>query len=311
MKAFHKLLPAAGVVAAVVTATAHAAPVVTTMSAGSLTASNLVSSLLSGSSGVTVVAGSETYTGSLSASGLFTNGGNNPANSVGIASGVILTSGDADFVSTANNNGEFTGNNGTPGNPLLDGLGQGTTHNASLLSFRFIPSGNFVQFSYVFGSEEYNNWVNTGFNDIFAFFVNGTNHALIPGTTAPVSIDNVNCGGPTDGAANHVNEMNCQFLRDNPPFSGLIDTQLDGLTTILSFIAPVNPGVENLIQLGIADVNDPANDSAAFIAAGIFAACGGPNPSSCGGHVPEPGSFALMAIGLAGLARMRRRDRSV
>lgn len=306
MKQFHKHALAAAF-AAIVTVPTHAAPVVTTMDAGSLTASNLVTTLLSGTSDVTVVAGSESYTGSLSASGKFTNGGNNIANSVGIQNGVILTSGDATFVSLPNDNGGYTGNNNSPGSALLNSLGQGLTNNASVLSFRFIPNGNFVQFSYVFGSEEYNNFVNTQFNDVFGFFVNGTNYALLPGTTTPVAINNVNCGGPTGGAANHVNEANCQYFRDNPPLSGLIDVQLDGLTKILSFVAPVNSGVENLMELGIADVSDSNLDSAVFIRGASFSTCGGPNQPRCGTDVPEPGSLVLFAIGIAGLARMRRR----
>ena len=53
-----------------------------------------------------------------------------------------------------------------------------------------------------------------------------------------------------------------------------LNTQLDGLTTVLSFIAPVNPGVQNTLVLAIADAGDTILDSAVFIAGGSVAAPG-------------------------------------
>ena len=58
-----------------------------------------------------------------------------------------------------------------------------------------------VTFRYAFGSEEYNEFVYLGFNDVFGFFVNGENCATVPDptdpeATVPVSIDTVNGGNP-------------------------------------------------------------------------------------------------------------------
>lgn len=105
-----------------------------------------------------------------------------------------------------------------------------------------MPTGNFIQFSYVFGSEEYNEWVGSQFNDVFGFFVNGVNYALIPGTSTPVAINDVNNGA------------NSAYYIDNT--SAFLDTQMDGLTKVLTLVAPVNSGVTNTMFIGIADAGD-------------------------------------------------------
>jgi hypothetical protein len=242
----------------------------------------LVSSLLGG--GITVVPGSVQYTGAAAASGLFVNGGTNLATSVGINNGVVLTTGDARFVagsaissddfpnkttaSTAGINNALTRNT-SPGSPLFNALTSAPTYNASILSFQFVPTGSTITLKYVFGSEEYGDVVNTGFPpDVLGVFVNGVNYALVPGTSVAVSTASINCGGPTSGAASGVTPQNCSLYRDNPPFYGNIDTELDGLTVVLTLTAPVKAGQVNTIQFGIANSSDSFADSALFIQAG-------------------------------------------
>ena len=129
------------------------------------------------------------------------------------------------------------------------------TNDAAILQFDFVPQFSTVQFDYVFGSEEYLEYVNEGFNDVFGFFVNGVNCATVPGTEGtPVSVDTINTG------------VNTGFFRNNAGAS--IDTELDGLTTMLQCDAAVNPGVTNTMRLAIADGGDSILDSAAFIRAG-------------------------------------------
>ena len=48
-----------------------------------------------------------------------------------------------------------------------------------ILEFDFFPSADTVKFNYVFAGEEYLEWVNTQFNDVFAFLISG------PGITGP------------------------------------------------------------------------------------------------------------------------------
>jgi hypothetical protein len=90
----------------------------------------------------------------------------------------------------------------------------------------------------------------------------------VPGTGVAVSTASVNCGGPTSGAATGVAPQNCNLYRDNPPFFGKIESELDGLTVVLTLTAPVNAGQVNTLQLGIANSLDSSADSAVFIQAG-------------------------------------------
>ena len=242
----------------------------------------MVSNLLGG--GIAIVPGSIQYTGATTASGIFVNGGTNLDTSVGINYGVVLTTGDARFVSGSATSAEDFPNkttafaagitnaltrNTAPGSSLFAGITTAQTFNASILSFQFIPSGSSITLKYVFGSEEYGDVVNTGFpNDVLGFFVNGVNYARVPGTSTAVSTATINCGGPTSGAANNVSPQNCNLYRDNPPFFGKIETELDGLTVVLTLTAPVNAGQVNTLQLGIANALDTFGDSAVFIQAG-------------------------------------------
>jgi len=242
----------------------------------------LVNSLLGG--GITVVPGSVEYTGASAASGLFINGGTDPAKSIGINNGVVLTTGDARFVTGSAISAEDFPNkttafgagilntltrNTSSGSPLFASLTSAPTFNASILSFQFIPSGSTITLRYVFGSEEYGDVVNTGYPpDVLGVFVNGVNYARVPGGSVAVSTASINCGGPVSGAASGVNPQNCSLYRDNPPFFGKIETELDGLTVVLTLTAPVLPGQVNTIQLGIANSADTSADSAVFIQAG-------------------------------------------
>ncbi len=222
-----------------------------------LTPDNLVDTLLG--DGITVT--NVSYSGANCAAGTFSGG----TGIIGFEEGIILSSGDIAFVVGPNNETGITKENYTPGDPDLDTLIAGlTTVDAAVLEFDFIPGTNLITFEYVFGSEEYNEYVGSPYNDVFGFFLNGKNVALLPGTITPVSINSVNC------------DQNSAYYIDNDPvnfacYGGtLLDTQMDGLTVVLHVTAEVIPDETNHIKLAIADAQDGVLDSVVFIKAGSF-----------------------------------------
>lgn len=226
------------------------------------------------------------FSGDPVAAGTF-NGG---TGIIGFAQGVVLGSGNVASVAGPQNLSASTStDNLLPGDADLDALVSGATQDASVLEFDFeCPNTAVFSFQYVFASEEYDEWVNTPYNDVFAFFLNGQNIALIPGTNTPVAINNVNCGNPYNPAAG----QNCALYTTNDcdsqgvgyPCSG-IATEMDGLTTVFSATGTLHAG-PNHIKLAIADRGDGVYDSNVFIRGESFVcAPAGPAfdpPSPCG-----------------------------
>jgi hypothetical protein len=226
-----------------------------------VTAQDLVNSLLGANSGISVVPGSVSYTGAPQAAGTFSGG----TGIVGFEKGVLLTTGSTtDVVGPNFTEGSPGLDNAQPGDPDLNGLVQGGTRNAAVLSFDFVPTVDVIQLQYVFASSEYTRFAASAFDDVFAAFVNGIDYARLPGTgsAAPGSGDLV--------SVNTVNaQSNPQFFIDNSigPTGGLapLHTQMNGLTTVLTLSAPVVPGEVNHIKLAIANAVDPHYPSAVFL----------------------------------------------
>ena len=207
-----------------------------------------------------------TFTGNEASAGQFTDG---IARGIGIEQGVILSTGNIFDAEGPNELDETTTDFGTAGDPDLDAIvAPNSTNDAAVLQFDFVAVEEELNFQYVFASEEYNEFVGSEFNDVFGFFLNGENIALIPGTTTPVAINNVNDG------------LNSEFYRNNARELGVptpFDTEFDGFTAAFTAQATVTPGETNTIKLVIADTSDAILDSAVFLAGGSFGGVQDPN----------------------------------
>ena len=203
-------------------------------------------------------------------------------------SGVVLSSGDIRLIPGPNSSIETSTVLGLPGDTQLQALvsdmpNSDKTYDVTALTFDFITGGGSLYFNFIFGSEEYNEMVNE-INDVCAIFLDNQNIALVPGTTSPVSIYNVN------------NSKNSAYYVDNT--SGLFNIELDGLTTgLTSSVINLNEGIHT-IKFAIADEGDGDLDSALFIRSGVFS----PTPA------PEPSSMILGLMGLASIIGLKKKD---
>lgn len=226
---------------------------------------------------------------------------------IGIGSGVILTTGDATLAAGPNTEDGAGAATGTGSDPDLAALIPGyTIHDRNVLEFDFTTTTGNLFFSYVFASEEYNEYVNSDYNDVFGFFVNGVNIALVPGTNTPVAINTVNCGYSGSGPLPGTDPENCALFNNNDLDNGgpFFNIEYDGFTDVFTASALSLGAGTHHIKLAIGDAGDQILDSAVLLQAGSFTDVpngGDPSPA------PEPGSIALLGIGLAGLATLRRR----
>ena len=205
--------------------------------------------------GIKVV--SATYKGDPLSAGIYTQGTKFAAGVVPSDSGVILSSGQVTEFTNGKgdaNQSQSTSSDvkGIDGDKAMNTIAGAKTFDAVFLEASFIPEGDTLTMQLVFSSEEYPEWVKSGFNDVVAIWVNGTLLQLSVGD-GTISIDNIN------------EKTNPNLYRDNG--DGSLNTEMDGLTFVLTLKAPVKPGAENTIKIGIADAGDAIYDSALMIVA--------------------------------------------
>jgi hypothetical protein len=200
---------------------------------------------------------------------------NGVLSNVGINAGLALSTGSIFDLSGPNNLGSKGLGLGRPGDPDMDIFTMNTTFDACILEFDFVPIGDTLLFNYVFGSEEYPEFVSVNFNDGFAMWLSGpgyptpTNVAMIPGTSTPVTVNNVNAA------------QNMGFYIDNgdgfslPQSADTTVIQFDGFTTNMTSISAVVPGGNYHLKIGVADATDAAFDTGVFLQAGSFRTAGG------------------------------------
>ena len=197
------------------------------------------------------------YEGAGHASGLYSDGDSTAPGVTPSDSGVILSTGRAGDITNesgdSNTSAGTSTSNFTAGDAGLTAISGQSTFDAAILEADFVPEGSTLTMQVVFSSEEYLEYVNSGFNDAVGIWVNGEQAELTVGS-GDITINNIN------------DESNSNLYLDNPVSGETYNTEMDGLTVTLTLKAPVNPGEANSIRIGIADGGDRAFDSNLLIA---------------------------------------------
>jgi hypothetical protein len=192
-------------------------------------------------------------------------------------SGLLMTIGRNSSVKGPNNASNTSFSNYTVGyGPLTSITGGGSTYDASIISFDVIPNGDTLKIRYIFGSEEYPEYVNSQFCDAFAIFISGpgisgTQNIARLSNGFPVTVNNVN---PSTNPSSFVNNGNGSQA---PYYSSDAYLQFDGLTVPLTAKSAVIPNQTYHIEIAIADGGDDTYDSGAFIEEGGITASVGEN----------------------------------
>ena len=207
----------------------------------------------------------------------------NPTNLGILGQGLLLTTGNSSAALGPNNSGSSSFVTSSPimGDPDLTQLLNNSStlvKNTSILEFDFVATDLILNFYFVFGSEEYPEWVNSPYNDVFGFFLSGPgiagpysngakNIALVPDTTIPISIGTVNNGLNNNGiCANCDYYYNNSTIGQNPNLFPLLETiQYDGFTSPILATSQLQYGQVYHIKLAVANVSDNAFDSGVFI----------------------------------------------
>ena len=99
---------------------------------------------------------------------------------IGFSNGVILGTGYISNAPGPNNTSKATSQTNTSGDNDLRALANNApVYDASVLEFDFVPTTDTVKFRYVFASEEYCDYSNSNFNDVFGFFFSGPGIAVL------------------------------------------------------------------------------------------------------------------------------------
>jgi outer membrane protein OmpA-like peptidoglycan-associated protein len=176
-----------------------------------------------------------------------------------VQKGLILSTGNSYNVAGYNNSHNQSSTFGDILSPQTDpdlaAIVGGKLFDICSVEFDFVPLDNSIQFNYQFGSDEYPEYVDSPYNDVFAFIVSdessSKNIALIPGSEVPVSINTVNFKLNQDHFIDNNLYKQVVIKRQEPlkaTYKGTLPGRvLRGIGSIFAINGPV-PGDQTVIQ---------------------------------------------------------------
>jgi gliding motility-associated-like protein len=256
----------------------------------------LVNSILSGGG---VSATNITFTAANSNQIGFFKNGNSGIGNINLDSGIVISTGNVHHITP---DGNLTGE---PNSSYFQGVGDldllslakqvtnnptaptiTSTYDAASLEFDFEVTGDTIEFQFVFASEEYLEYVNTPYNDIFAFFISGPgingpwgspinfpngaiNLATIPGSNTPITVSSIHPAGTNFYGP--FPSLNDQYYQSNTSESS---HKFNGFTTVITVKYPVKCGGTYHFKFAIADCEDGTLDSGVFVKSGSLTSNG-------------------------------------
>lgn len=246
-----------------------------------------------------IVVRNVTFQGQQASLGWFTDS----ARITGLDAGIILSTGKAADAAGRNNSPWTTTSFFPPGSRTrpkgdrdLNRISRSVTYDVTALEFDFIAFHNKISFTYVFGSEEYPEYVHSRYNDVFAFLISGekmnpVNLATVPRSVIPVTVNNVNMKSNSAFYLDNDYFKKVDLKKNLPgkekqkkdknPYSDYYEVdqkklrrlpaqrvqqlQYDGLTTVLTATHYVVPYRKYHMKIAIGDVGDPQYDSGVFL----------------------------------------------
>ena len=202
--------------------------------------------------------------------------------SIQLSTGFLLSTGNVGHAMGPNVETNTTSNFQGPGDSDLQQLQTEavTLRDASVLEFDLVATCDKFELEYVFASEEYCEYVNSKFTDVFGVFVSGPgisgpfnrgaeNIATVPNSSEFVSINTINYDTNGDYYVSNVPFFSalsggCTFgeLFQVAPSVDLVE--YDGFTKPLLASIETIPGQTYHIKIAIADAGDAIFDSALF-----------------------------------------------
>lgn len=203
-----------------------------------------------------------------------------PSRTLGIRRGIILSTGSVAKVNAPNKEENYTSYDVTgisrrteagdapmpvePGDEDLSKEINYKTYDARTIELTFIPKADTFYYRYVFASEEYDEYVCSKYNDVFAFYLSEKggpkrNIALVPNKKEAICINTVNAGNEDKESCP---PQNAYLYKSNEGGQQIL---FDGFTQVLDVREKVEPGKTYVLKIAIADASDENLDSAVFL----------------------------------------------